>query len=244
MTVQAGSDAAYWDARYAENARMWSGNPNPALVREVDGLAPGRVLELGCGEGADAVWLAGQGWQVTAVDVSAVALARAAGHAVDAGVDGRIDWQCRDLGTDFPEGSYDLVCAQFLHSPTDLPRTAVLRAAAAAVEPGGVLLVVGHAAFPVPVGGPAGDADRDGAHAEHSAQAGHGHGHDEEQQHGRHDHADLHLPGPQEVLADLALPEGGWEVLRSDEHELPWTAPDGRTYLRHDNTLKLRRLPA
>ncbi|GJF31330.1 methyltransferase [Kitasatospora sp. NE20-6] len=138
----------FWDTRYATANRIWSGNPNTALVRETTGLVPGRALDLGCGEGADAVWLARQGWRVTAVDVSAVALGRAAGHAADAGVGDLVDWQQHDLSVSFPAGSFDLVSAQFLHSPADLPREQVLRAAAEAVAPGGVLLVVGHAGPP------------------------------------------------------------------------------------------------
>lgn len=142
------SDAELWDERYRESRRIWSGNPNAALVREVEGLSPGRALDLGCGEGADAVWLARHGWRVTATDISRVALDRAAEHAVEAGVADRIDWQFHDLGVSFPEGEYDLVSAQFLHSMGDLPREQILRRAAAAVAPGGVLLIVGHAGFP------------------------------------------------------------------------------------------------
>ncbi|MFF7679885.1 SAM-dependent methyltransferase [Actinacidiphila glaucinigra] len=142
-------EAEFWDARYAGSDRVWSGNPNNVLVREVEGLKPGTALDLGCGEGADAVWLARQGWRVTAVDISRVALERAAGHAKAEGIpEGLIDWQRHDLGATFPEGTYDLVSAQFLHSPNDMPRERILRAAAAAVAPGGVLLVVGHAGFP------------------------------------------------------------------------------------------------
>src|SRR6185295_18570046 len=77
---------AEWDNRYLDRERLWSGQPNGALVVEVAGLTPGRALDVGCGEGADAVWLAKGGWEVTALDVSGVALQRAAGHARDAGV--------------------------------------------------------------------------------------------------------------------------------------------------------------
>ncbi|MFJ3700294.1 MULTISPECIES: cyclopropane-fatty-acyl-phospholipid synthase family protein [Streptomyces] len=142
------TDAEMWDDRYRESDRIWSGNPNVILVREMEGLTPGRALDLGCGEGADAVWLARFGWKVTATDISRVALERAAVHAADAGVADRIDWQWHDLGASFPEGEYDLVSAQFLHSMGDLPRERILRQAASVVAPGGVLLVVGHAGFP------------------------------------------------------------------------------------------------
>ncbi|MFB8114439.1 SAM-dependent methyltransferase [Streptomyces sp. NPDC055962] len=142
------TDAEMWDDRYRESDRIWSGDPNAPLVREVEGLKPGRALDLGCGEGADAVWLARQGWTVTATDISRVALGRAAGHAADAGVEDRVDWQWHDLGASFPEGEFDLVSTQFLHSMGDLPRDEILRRAASAVAPGGVLLIVGHAGFP------------------------------------------------------------------------------------------------
>jgi SAM-dependent methyltransferase len=147
-TPGAASAEQFWDERYGTSERIWSGNPNAALVRETSGLAPGRALDLGCGEGADAIWLARQGWQVVAADVSQVALDRAAAHAGQARVADRVDWQRHDLARSFPDGAFDLVSAQFLHSMADLPRDAVLRSAAAAVVPGGVLLVVGHAGWP------------------------------------------------------------------------------------------------
>ncbi|MDP9101944.1 MAG: class I SAM-dependent methyltransferase [Actinomycetota bacterium] len=132
-----------WDSRYAERDQLWSGRPNGALVTEVAGLVPGRVLDVGCGEGADAVWLAGSGWDVTALDVSGVALERAAGHARDAGV--TVQWVCAGLAeAGLPPGSFDLVTAQY----AVLPRTAdqlAERALLDAVAPGGVLLLVHHA---------------------------------------------------------------------------------------------------
>jgi SAM-dependent methyltransferase len=142
------SEADIWDGRYRESERIWSGNPNTALVRETTGLKPGSVLDLGCGEGADAIWLAQQGWTVTATDISRVALDRAARHAADAGVTDRIDWQRHDLAAGFPAGVFDLVSAHFLHSHGDMPREQILRTAAGAVAPGGILLIVGHAGWP------------------------------------------------------------------------------------------------
>jgi SAM-dependent methyltransferase len=154
----AASAAEQWDARYRESERIWSGRPNASLVREVSALPPGRALDLGCGEGADAVWLAGRGWQVTAVDVSAVALERAAGHAAQSGVAERITWERHDLTVSFPDGRFDLVSALFLHSREPMPRERVLRRAAEAVAPGGALLIVGHAG-PPPWDTPLRDAD-------------------------------------------------------------------------------------
>ncbi|MFF5246408.1 FAD-dependent oxidoreductase [Streptosporangium sp. NPDC000095] len=138
----------FWDLRYRESDRIWSGNPNVVLVREITGVEPGSALDLGCGEGADAIWLARRGWRVTATDISGVALERAARHAASADVTGLVDWQRHDLGVSFPQGVFDLVSAHFLHSPGDMPREKILRTAASAVAPGGTLLIVGHAGFP------------------------------------------------------------------------------------------------
>jgi 2-polyprenyl-3-methyl-5-hydroxy-6-metoxy-1,4-benzoquinol methylase len=74
-------DQAFWDERYRSHDALWSGNPNDHLINETDGLTPGPALDVGCGEGADAVWLAERGWRVTAVDLSTVALERGAAHA-------------------------------------------------------------------------------------------------------------------------------------------------------------------
>ena len=134
---------ARWDSRYADQEQLWSGQPNGALVAEVAGLTPGRVLDVGCGEGADAVWLAGRGWDVTALEVSRVALDRAAGHAREAGV--VIRWVHAELvEAALPPASFDLVSAQY---PALLrtPDAAAERALLAAVAPDGVLLLVHHA---------------------------------------------------------------------------------------------------
>jgi SAM-dependent methyltransferase len=144
------SAEGYWEDFYADRDGVWSGRANPLLVREVTGLSPGSALDLGCGEGGDAIWLAGRGWRVTAVDISATALGRAAAHADEAGVGDRVDWVRHDLSRSVPDGSYDLVSAQFLHSTVAGPGEweAIMRGAANAVAPGGVLLIVTHAAWP------------------------------------------------------------------------------------------------
>ncbi|MDT0268228.1 class I SAM-dependent methyltransferase [Streptomyces sp. DSM 44915] len=141
-------DTRYWDDRYAGVRHLWSGQPNTVLARETAELTPGAALDLGCGEGGDAIHLARLGWRVTAVDVSAVALERAAGHAAEAGVADRIDWQRHDLAETFPTGAYDLVTAQFLHFRDGTLSPRVLRAAAAAVAPGGTLLIEAHGGMP------------------------------------------------------------------------------------------------
>ncbi|MFH8976176.1 class I SAM-dependent methyltransferase [Streptomyces sp. NPDC017890] len=140
--------AEFWEARYRDTDRVWSGRPNDLLVREASDLTPGTALDLGCGEGADAVWLASRGWRVTGVDISGTALERAAGHAADAGVGERVAWERHELGKSFPEGSFDLVSAHYLQSPVALDQQTVLRDAARAVADGGSLLLVLHAGWP------------------------------------------------------------------------------------------------
>src|SRR6478735_448071 len=138
-----GTAARMWDEKYSSRSRMWSGEPNPQLVAEAADLPPGKALDLGCGEGADAIWLAARGWAVTALDVSAVALERAAAHARERGQDATIEWVQQDLATWVPDRLFDLVTAQFLHS-TLMPWQQALQLAAAAVRTGGTLLIVGH----------------------------------------------------------------------------------------------------
>jgi SAM-dependent methyltransferase len=135
----------FWEGHYQAHERLWSGGANPVLVDVAGSLPPGTALDLGCGEGGDAIWLAGRGWRVTAVDVSVTALDRASAHAATAGVADRIDVQRHDLARTFPAGAFDLICALYLHSPVAFPRDRVLQAAARAVAPSGLLLVVAHA---------------------------------------------------------------------------------------------------
>lgn len=136
----------FWNARYQSSARIWSGNPNPQLIAEVDRLAPGRALDVGCGEGADAIWLAQRGWQVVATDISRVAIGRAVEHAreTDPVAATRLEWRHADLLIDPPEReAFDLVSAQFMQLPPDR-RDRLFTALAASVRVGGTLLVVGH----------------------------------------------------------------------------------------------------
>jgi SAM-dependent methyltransferase len=136
----------FWDARYASADSLWSGNPNQRLVENVAGRRPGTALDLGSGEGADAIWLATHGWSVTAVDVSPIALERATRHAAaaDPEIAARMSWQRADLTSwDPPQRHFDLVSEQFLHLPRAI-RDVQHRKWAAAVRPGGMLLIVGH----------------------------------------------------------------------------------------------------
>jgi SAM-dependent methyltransferase len=134
------SDAIEWDERYAD--RLWSGRANGVLVVEVETMRPGRVLDVGCGEGGDAIWLARRGWAVTAVDVSQVAIDRGVEAARAAGVE--VTWQWADLlATPPPAGAFDLVSLHYpalRHTADDATIDHLLDA----VAPGGTLLVVGH----------------------------------------------------------------------------------------------------
>lgn len=143
--VEAGREhsESAWDERYQThgNKHHWSGEPNPALVTEVADLTPGTAFDAGAGEGGDAAWLASKGWKVTAADLSSVALKRAQELARQRGLD--IAWLHADLALTPIQGTYDLVTSHYMHMPR-AARESVYRNLAAAVAPGGTLLVVGH----------------------------------------------------------------------------------------------------
>ena len=137
------AQAAEWDARYSESdGARWSGRPNGRLIAEVAALKPGLALDVGCGEGADAIWLARSGWTVTAIDVSDVALSRAREAAERAGA--AVEWVRGDaLQTPFAAGSFDLVSMQYPALPRAAGEDAV-RTLLDTVRPGGMLLAVYH----------------------------------------------------------------------------------------------------
>lgn len=138
--------AEFWEERYRSHPAVWSKDPNPQLVAEASQLVPGSALDVGSGEGTDAVWLAGRGWRVTAVDFSNTALQRGATRAESLGADlaGQIRWVQADLARWTPDGAaFDLVSAQFMHLPP-LPRQSLFGRLASMVAPGGTLLIVGH----------------------------------------------------------------------------------------------------
>ncbi|ASW55823.1 bifunctional 2-polyprenyl-6-hydroxyphenol methylase/3-demethylubiquinol 3-O-methyltransferase UbiG [Plantactinospora sp. KBS50] len=136
-------DSAQWDARYAGSPDLvWTAQPNRFVVEATTPLPPGRALDLAAGEGRNAIWLAGRGWQVTAVDFSAVAVERGRELARRGGVD--VTWQVADVTTYQPEADgYDLVLIAYLHLPAPV-LAPVLRRAAGAVRPGGTFVLVGH----------------------------------------------------------------------------------------------------
>jgi len=135
-------DEGFWDERYGSMAQVWSGNPNPQLVTEVAELAAGVAIDIGAGEGADAIWLAERGWTVIAVDISDVALERGRRRADEVGVADRITWAHADV-TEWAPPPADLVSLQFMQMPA-ADREPLFARCAAAVRSGGTLLIVAH----------------------------------------------------------------------------------------------------
>lgn len=209
MSLQDHGDfgAAYWDDRYRDGGGASRRDPSPSLLAEADDLPPGRALDAGCGSGADALWLAARGWQVTAVDVSPAAVdqARQAAEATDPAAAARITWTPADLTTWDPgPGRFDLVTSHYVHVPG--PPEELFARLARWVAPGGTLLVVGH-----------GDAPGHG----HGGQHGH---------HGRHGRADDESPAATarirmaEVTA--GLPSGEWEIVVAEPRTHTVSSPN------------------
>lgn len=221
--------AAHWEGEYAGERSRWSGAVNATTAAVVRHLPPGHALDLGCGEGGDAVWLAEHGWHVTAVDISPTAIARGASAAAERGVADRITWVTADLAawlaapsaetTPASAAGVDLVTASFLHSEVELPRTDILRRAADLLRPGGHLVVVSHV-----FGSEADIPPWARAAADH-----------------KHHHGPT-LPSPAEQLAALAPDPRDWEIVLDEVREREAAGPDGaqRAILK-DGVLLLRR---
>jgi SAM-dependent methyltransferase len=207
--------ARFWDERYGGSDRVWSGRPNQRLVEQVADLTPGTALDVACGEGGDALWLAERGWRVTAVDVSEVALGKVAQHAEDAGLEDRIKLGFYDaLADPRPAGNqvFDLVTVSFLHVPQP-DFAAIYRGIADAVAPGGRLLVTAHHPDDVTTGA-------------------------------RHDHGPGLMFEPDRVLETLGAgrPGSPWEVEVADTPTREQATADGPLAVR-DTVVRLRRLP-
>jgi SAM-dependent methyltransferase len=138
----------FWDEVWTRRASSGDLAPEAALVDAMSEVAPGTALDLGCGDGTNAIWLAENGWTVTGVDLSEVALAEAAARAERAHVEARVRWEHADLRHWSTSETFDLVTAFYLHMPLDFDATPLLGRAASAVRPGGTLLVVGHHTVP------------------------------------------------------------------------------------------------
>ncbi|MFV0451300.1 MAG: class I SAM-dependent methyltransferase [Propioniciclava sp.] len=218
--------AEYWETQYSENPRRWSGRVNQTLADVVQGLPAGVALDLGCGEGGDAVWLAEQGWQVVAVDISATAISRGAEGADMRGVGDKITWVARDLSTWASEQTFDLVTASFFHSTVELPRTAILRRAADQVRPGGHLLVVSHVIESI--------EDVPPWAVRH-------HGTDDNNDPELERHASILLTPDQEIT-ELALDPAQWDVVLEEVRGRETIGPDGaETAIVKDGVVLMRR---
>lgn len=223
-----GAAAQHWEAQYATTGRRWSGKVNPTLAEVVEALPSAEgatVLDLGCGEGGDAVWLAEHGWRVTAVDVSETAVRRGTEGAVERGVGDSIEWVVHDLVDWRTTERFDLVTASFLHSMIEFPRVEILRRAAGRVREGGHLVIVSHV-FESPEDVPPWALRHHGV--------------------GRGDPAiqdrisDLLLPAAE--VAALELDGAGWEVVISEIRQRESVGPDGvETAVVKDGVVVLRR---
>lgn len=144
VTMTHSFDKDYWDQIWDGDRAMsmGTGPANPHLAQQVGDLIPGRALEAGCGAGAEAIWLAQHGWQVTGADVAAAALETAAARATASGVGEHVEWVRADLSVWEPESTYDLVTTHYAHPA--MPQLEFYDRIASWVAPGGTLLIVGH----------------------------------------------------------------------------------------------------
>lgn len=207
-------DKAYWDQIWQGDRAiaMAAGQPNPHLVRELDGFTPGTALDAGCGAGTEAIWLATQGWQVTAADIATQALARARERAAAGGVADRVRCVEADLSTWEPDVRYDLVTTHYAH-PT-IPQLVFYDRIASWVAPAGTLLIVGHL---------------------HDAHAAHGHGHG-------HGETEPPASASVTAAAITArLDPTVWEVVTAQEWHQDVTGQGGRHLPIHDVIVRARR---
>jgi SAM-dependent methyltransferase len=186
-------DNEYWDQIWQGDRAesMGTSQPNPHLMQEVSDLAPGTALDAGCGAGAEAIWLAARGWQVTAVDIATAALDRAADRAAASGVAGRVQWVQADLSAWEPDTRYDLVTTHYAHPA--MPQLEFYDRIASWVAPAGTLLIVGH--------------------LHHDAAGGDGHGH-------AHEHGGNEPPASASATAaaiTARLEPAVWEVVTAKE---------------------------
>jgi SAM-dependent methyltransferase len=228
-------DAAHWDELYSSRDQLFSGLPNDVLVTEVAQLTPGQALDVGCGEGADAIWLASRGWLVTALDLSMVALRRAARSAIEADVAGRVAWTRADLA-DAPlaSGAFDLVSMHYFPLPKQQPHHTELRRLLCAVAPGGTLLFVGH--DPADIA-----AHREQQRQQHAAAAEadrHGEAHDDGDDHGLGAHGDPDAYYQPPDVIDLL--DDSWTVLVHERRPRARPGPDGTNHV-NDIVLLARR---
>jgi SAM-dependent methyltransferase len=204
-------DRAYWDEHWQAGSQG-DAPPHPYLEQELAHLTPRTALDAGCGAGSEAIWLASRGWQVTAADISAEALSRAAGRAASADVGDRVRWVEADLSAWEPDAQYDLVTTHYAHPATG--QLEFYERISSWVAPGGTLLIVGHL------------HDPDGGH-------GHGHGHE-----GSGPPAEAAVSAAA-VTARLAPDE--WDVRTARETHRSVARPGGRDAVLHDVVVRATR---
>jgi SAM-dependent methyltransferase len=238
-------DKDYWETHWAEAADREHDRvllANPYLEREVADLEPGSALDAGCGEGAEAVWLAARGWQVTAADISAAALGQARGRAGRSELVREIEWVEADLSAWEPDRQFDLVMTHYAHPA--IGQLAFYERIAKWVAPGGALLIVGHAHH-------RGGHDHGGHDHDHG---GHDHdGHD----HGGHDHDGHHHAAADHCESDAEQPPekvqvsaesitgllapGEWTVVTADEVSRTLQGGSDRVVELHDVVVRASR---
>lgn len=211
--------AQTWNQRYQESERMWSGKVNTGLESMVSSLEPGTALDLGCGEGADVVWLAEQGWYATGVDISSVAIERATEAARARKLTPeQAQFITADVTTWQSPEAFDLVNAAFLHSHTTFDRAAALDTAKRHVAPDGYLVVISHATFPP------------WAKAHHESED--------------HDHPEHEATTPESELALLELDPAEWTVEVAELRARQAIGPDGQHATLDDTIILARRSAA
>ncbi len=193
-------DKEYWESHWEQATGRGAGTivPNPYLARETSGLVPGSALDAGCGEGAEAIWLGAAGWQVTAADISAEALTRAAERAAATDLPPeRVQWVEADLGVWEPGRQFDLVTTHYAHPA--MPQLEFYQRISDWVAPGGTLLIVGHL---------------------HSSDTPDHHAPDQEHKHG-HGHGNHQSPPEASVTAariTSGIDPAHWEVVTAEHH--------------------------
>ncbi|MEV0390762.1 class I SAM-dependent methyltransferase [Nonomuraea sp. NPDC050643] len=214
-------DKGYWERHWQQGRAggpgVMGGNPpNPYLARETAGLTPGTALDAGCGGGAEAIWLASHGWDVTAADISSEALALAAGRAAASGAPESPRWVEADLSVWSPDTRFDLVMTYYAHPA--MPQLEFYDRIAGWVAPGGTLLIVGH------------------LHTQDSA--GHGHHPPDSPGHGHHSPGHGHHPPAEASVTAAAitarLDGAEWEIVTAEEHLRTLTGNEGRAVSLHD----------
>ncbi|WP_432938872.1 class I SAM-dependent methyltransferase [Kribbella sp. CA-253562] len=206
-------DQEYWDQIWQGDggASMGTAAPNPYLARELGDLPPGSALDAGCGAGAEAIWLATRGWQVTGADLASDALARAAARAAESGVTERVQWVRADLSTWEPDARYDLVTTHYAHPA--MPQLEFYDRIASWVAPGGTLLIVGH--------------------RHHDAAGGHGHGHTS-------DGPPASASATANAIT-TRLDPAEWEVVTAAEVDRALSGHGGREVVLHDVVVRASR---